>query len=301
MKFKSITQLSSMNYYASLSRTTSSLKKIIMSDKKIEALKQASQKKKQDALEKTEVAIQALIEKNHKITIRSVAREAGVSVSYIYKYPELSYRIQTLREKQKYNHVKPILPSSKSHQIVATQLRNRIEIVEQEKEELVKEIKVLATNVHGMSRSKNLVERLKAENIKLLAENENLKQQLRYLENQISDQRAFILKQGYKDKSDNSTDIKEVPKVIQVVSDKDNFLPAILPKQSVSQPDVIDNEILELLATAGIKLSKSTIELIKSKPKERVLSSIDRVLKITDSGAKIASKVRLFKSALLAE
>ena len=169
-----------------------------MSNKRIEALKLATEKKKQDALDKTQKAIGTLIEKNHKITIRSVAKEAGVSASYIYKYPELAYQIQTLREQQKYNNVKPEVFSSKSHQIIATQLRNQINIAEQEKEELIREINDLAANVGKMSKGEDLVERLKAENLKLLAENQELKKQLEYLGNQTMEQRNFILEQGYK-------------------------------------------------------------------------------------------------------
>lgn len=189
-----------------------------MSDKRIEALKSAAEQKKNDALKKTEKAIQTLVQKNHKITIRSVAREAGVSTSYIYKYPELAYRIQTLREQQKYNLVKPQTPTTKSHQIIATQLRNRNKIIEQEKAELKKEIKVLATNVYKMSQSENSVEHLKAQNIELLNENKKLKKQLKHFENEICDLREFILRQGYKSKFDNQNENNNL-KVIKLISD----------------------------------------------------------------------------------
>ena len=47
-----------------------------------------------------------MIDKKQKITIYLVATKAGYSASYIYKYSELSYKIQTLREQQKYILVK---------------------------------------------------------------------------------------------------------------------------------------------------------------------------------------------------
>jgi hypothetical protein len=275
-----------------------------MSDKRIEALKLATQKKKQDALDKTEKAIQSLIKKNHKITICSVAREAGVSSSYIYKYPELAYRIQTLREQQKYNVVKSEAPSSKSHQIIATQLRNRIKILEQEKEELIKETKVLTSNVYEMSKSKNSVERLKAQNVELLTENQELRKQLKYFENQVLEQRDFILKQGYKNKYNDLVEPPveaKKPKVIQLVPDNDALLPAVLPGQSITQTDVIDEEVQKLLSEAGIRLSKTMIKLIKSKPKEQVINAINVVVENILSGAKIRSKVGLFRSALQKE
>ena len=73
-----------------------------MSDKRAAALAIASQKKQQVALAKTERAITYLAENKFKITVRSVAKIAGVSVSFLYKYPEIIYRIHTLKEKQKY-------------------------------------------------------------------------------------------------------------------------------------------------------------------------------------------------------
>ena len=268
-----------------------------MSNKKIEVLKQATQKKKQDALNRTEKAIQTSIEKNHKITIRSVAREARVSASYIYKHPELAYRIQTLREQQKYNSVKPEVPSSKSHQIIATQLRNRIKIVEQEKEELIKEIKVLADNLYEMSKSENSLERIKAQNIELLAENKKLKNQLVYFENQISEQRNFILKQGYKNKYDDVDNNKKQPENIQLIRDTNNLIPAILPGQFVSE-NVIDDEIQRLLSEAGIRLSKTMIGIIKNQPKEQVIDAINVVLENINAGVKVRSKAGLLRKAL---
>ncbi|MBW4535813.1 MAG: hypothetical protein KME09_17890 [Pleurocapsa minor HA4230-MV1] len=186
-----------------------------MDNKQLAGLNQASLKKKNDALVRTEKAITKLINKQQQITIRSVAREANVSVSYIYKYPELAYKIQRLREQQKYNHVQPEVPSSKSHQIIATQLRNRINVVEQEKEELTRETKILAANVYEMSKSENSIERLKAQNIELLAENKELRKQLRFFENQISDLRDFILKQGYKKKFDDIDNNKKETKKLE--------------------------------------------------------------------------------------
>lgn len=269
-----------------------------MTGNRIKALKLATARKKKEALEKTEKAIQTLIKKNRKITIRSVSREADVSTSYIYKHPELAYRIQTLREQQKYNHVKPETPSSKSHQIIATQLRNRIKIIEQEKEELIKEIKVLAANVYEMSKGENFVERLKAENIKLLTENKELRKQLKHFENEITKQRDFIFKQGYKNKYDDAGHYQKEPKTLRLIPGNDNLGLAILPGQSITQVNVIDDEIQKLLSEAEIKLSKTMVRLIKSKPREQVINAINVVLKNMNTGVKIRSKVGLLRSAL---
>ena len=172
-----------------------------MSDKRIEALTKAAEKKKKETLAKTEKAIQDLIQKKHKITIRSVAREAGVSVSYVYKYPELAERIRNLKARQKSYSQSPL---SKSSQIITTQLHNRIKVLEQEKEELSQEITILTSNVSNLDRSTNIVEYLKAENIRLLAENQQLKKRLENMEQKLLQSRDFILSQGYKNISSNN-------------------------------------------------------------------------------------------------
>ncbi len=277
-----------------------------MTDKRIEALTKAAAQKKQEALEKTEKAIQELIKKKHKITIRSVAREADVSVSYIYKYPELSYRIQTLREQQKHYPVKPQSPSSKSHQVITTQLRNRIKILEHEKEELSKEIKILAANVYEMNKSENSVERLKAENIQLKGEVKSLEEELNFVKKQLSEARDFILNQGYKNKS-NKINKKQSrnEKVIQLIpkeyEDEQVVVPAILSGQPVSEMNELDDEIQYLLSELGIRLSKTLIEEIKSKPREQVINAIYVVKENIDTGVRIRSKVGLFRSALKKE
>lgn len=175
-----------------------------MSNKRIEALTKAAERKKKEALVKTEKAIQDLIKKKQQITIRSVAREAGVSVSYIYKYPELSKRIQNLKAREKSYPVQSQSSLSKSSQIITTQLRNRIKILEQEKEELRKKITTLTSNVYEIDSSTNIVEYLKAENLRLLEENHKLQKQLENTEQKLLQSREFILSQGYKSISQNN-------------------------------------------------------------------------------------------------
>lgn len=268
-----------------------------MSDKRIEALIGAAERKKQEALKKTEEAIQALVKKNHKITIRSVAREAGVSVSYLYKYPELSHRIQTLREQQKSYPVKPQSPSSKSHQKIATQLRNRIKILEQEKEELSKEIKIFGANIYEMSKSENSLERLKAENLRLLEENKELRKQLEVAETNLFKTREYILTQGFKNKLDPRNETSKTEKVVQLITQEK----VITPGLSTIEMGELDDNIQSLLAELGIKLNKTLIKEIKEKPREQVLNAISVVQENIDTGVKIRSKVGLFRRALKEE
>jgi len=148
----------------------------------------ASQKKKQDALDKTERAIANLTSSNQKITIRSVAREAGVSVSYIYKYPELVYKIHKLKEQQKYS----LILTDKA----AENDSNQVKIIEQENIELKHKIAELEAIIERVKATKNSVKDLRAENIQLVTENIQLKKELEYTLNSLQSARQFILEQG---------------------------------------------------------------------------------------------------------
>lgn len=159
-----------------------------MSDKKLIGLSNSSQKRKQESLQKTEKAIAKLIEQKQKITIRSVAREARVSVSYIYKYPELAYKIQKLREEQKYSLVK----SDRSNHNIA----KKVEKLQQEKAELIQEITELRAIVDRKKTGENLLEDLKTENMQLAAENQQLKRELKYTKQNLQEAREFILREG---------------------------------------------------------------------------------------------------------
>ncbi len=159
-----------------------------MLNKKLRGLSNASEKKKRESLHKTEQAITKLIEQKQKITIRSVAREAGVSVSYIYKYPELSYKIQKLREQQKYSLTK----SDRSEHNIA----KKVEKLQREKDELIQEITELRAVINKKKTGDNLLEDLQTENIQLAAENRQLKRELKYTKQNLQEAREFILREG---------------------------------------------------------------------------------------------------------
>ena len=110
-----------------------------MLDKQVAGLHIASEKKKQEALLKTQKAIAFMVSSEQKITVRSVAKEAGVSVSYIYKHPELAYSIQRLREEQKYSLGKREKP--------AEDAEKRIKLLQQEKDKLARELDELKASI----------------------------------------------------------------------------------------------------------------------------------------------------------
>lgn len=159
-----------------------------MSDNYLTGLSAASQKKKQEALIKTEKAIAALSSNQQKITIRSVAREAGVSVSYIYKYPELVYRIHKLKEQQKYS----LTVAQKAAMIDDKQGKR----LREENKQLRQKITELEAVIERTKAVKNNLKDLKTENIQLTTENIQLKKELAYTLDNLSSARQFILEQG---------------------------------------------------------------------------------------------------------
>ena len=69
-------------------------------EQRIAKLDAAQQQRKQDCLDRTEKAVAKLLENNERVSFGAVARIANVSISYLYKYPELKERIQKLRHQQ---------------------------------------------------------------------------------------------------------------------------------------------------------------------------------------------------------
>ena len=162
-----------------------------MSDKQLSGLSDYSQAKSEKALSRTEQAIAYIANNNQKITIRSVARKAGVSASYIYKHPELAYKIQKLREQQKYALVE-IEKAPKNY-------KKQIETLKQEKENLELKNVELKAIIERTKTGKPSLKELKIENIQLATENIRLKSELEFTLESLQEARAFILEQGRTD------------------------------------------------------------------------------------------------------
>lgn len=69
-------------------------------ESRVEALKLSAKQKKRRAEESLERAIQRLVVEGDPLTFASVARESGLSVSYLYKYPKIKNRINDLKNQQ---------------------------------------------------------------------------------------------------------------------------------------------------------------------------------------------------------
>ncbi|MGW2184095.1 DUF6262 family protein [Streptomyces sp. NPDC001732] len=69
-------------------------------DRRVEALRKAARDKREQAVQRAENGIRRLIKENEKITFRSVARAASVSLDFLYTHADLRRRIEMLRSQE---------------------------------------------------------------------------------------------------------------------------------------------------------------------------------------------------------
>lgn len=217
-------------------------------DAKIAALKTAAEEKKQRAAENLEKAIRKLSQANKSITFANVAREAGLSVSYLYKYPEIKERIETLR-KQQLRAGKPTEPQKASDNSKATiiyQLRERIKQLEAEITGLRKVNEGIAGRLYHLQGAEDLAERFKVENVQLKTENSELKRQLE----EFNLHRANLS-----------------------IASPDDSKVASLDKKRARQSNISD-KIKQQLDELGIKLNSTLTKTITSAAEDTVLNAI---------------------------
>ncbi|MGK7935245.1 MAG: DUF6262 family protein [Xenococcaceae cyanobacterium] len=134
-------------------------------ESRINTLKETQEARKEDAKNRVYQAIERLQKLNAKINFHTVAREAQVSVSYLYKYPEIKQHIAELRSKQNSLPVKPVAkPNSTSQGKVITRLQERIKKIEAENKELKRKCESLAGQVYRAHHLQAQIERLQEEN-----------------------------------------------------------------------------------------------------------------------------------------
>lgn len=138
-------------------------------ERNAEGLRRKAQEKKQEALERTNQAINRLVKEGLKINFHTVAEAAGVSVPYLYKQDAIKERIDHLRKQQS-----PIkgLPSKEtvsdnSKKAIVITLKKRVRDLEAENRGLRDHIEVIQGIVLEISALKQQIEVLKEENFKL--------------------------------------------------------------------------------------------------------------------------------------
>jgi phosphotransferase system HPr-like phosphotransfer protein len=144
-----------------------------------ELLVKAAAAKKKDAVERLEKAIQQVLDSGETITFKAIAETAGLSVSYLYKYPEIKNRIAELRNQQKaaiggiVNKTPQFQPATdKSKAVIISKLRQENRRLRSENEDLKKHIEVAQGKV---------IELRQVE-----AENNRLKQRIKELEESLT-------------------------------------------------------------------------------------------------------------------
>ncbi|MGH2416399.1 MAG: DUF6262 family protein, partial [Microcystaceae cyanobacterium] len=164
-------------------------------ENRIAVLNAAQEQRKQNCLDKTEKALAKLLQTNQKLSFAQLARVAGVSLSYLYKYPEIKERVQHLRKQQEQS-LKPTAPqlrSEKSSQVIIGQLKDRIKSLEWEKKELKKQNEALTGRLYFMGNTQDLIERLKVDNSQLKTENEQLREKLESTRKELNDCQQYLV------------------------------------------------------------------------------------------------------------
>jgi hypothetical protein len=242
-------------------------------EKRIAALNEAQEQRKQECLDKTEKAIIKLSQTNQKLSFANIAREADVSISYLYKYPEIKQRIQYLRRQQEDN-AKPVqtqLRTEKSSQTIIHQLKNRIKNLDAEKKELTKQNEALTGRLYAIGNSQEMIARLQTENSKFKAEIQQLKAELEDVQSKL----IQYQKQEFKTK-------------IIPINQGRNLETNDVIKSQLNTKKTTNLEISEVikfeLSSLGINLNSTLTKLIKSSDEQTVLNAIEALKEANSIG-----------------
>lgn len=128
---------------------------------RIANLNRVQEERKQQTLAKVEQTLDRMLRCGMKINFSTLAQEANVSQSYLYKYPEIKTRIAEIRNQQS-SMPRPRNPepaSAKSNQVIVSRLKDRIKKLEAEVTGLRNINEGLAGRVYRVSELEALVER----------------------------------------------------------------------------------------------------------------------------------------------
>ncbi|MGK7952857.1 MAG: DUF6262 family protein [Xenococcaceae cyanobacterium] len=244
-----------------------------------ELLVKAAAAKKKDAAERLEKAIQQVLDSGETITFKAIAETAGLSVSYLYKYPEIKNRIAELRNQQKaaiggiVNKTPKFQPATdKSKAVIISKLRQENRRLRNENEDLKKHIEVAQGKV---------IELRQVE-----AENNRLKARIKELEQNLTNVKVTPINK--KKQSDISPDILTQ---LQIVGVKLN--PTLTKTIKAASDETVLDAIEALkdqltkqdIPNAGGWLNKAikegwtkseTIHQQSNKPEQRIVKATDK-------------------------
>jgi hypothetical protein len=137
-------------------------------ERNVEGLRQNAQKKRQQAIARTEQGIKQLMKEGKVITFKAVSEIAEVSSAWLYKEPEIKARIEYLREQ---GNKKKLLPKPKafdaSKDAMIRILKDRISKLDIENKELRQQLEVINRELLETKAIKQHIEQIKMENLKL--------------------------------------------------------------------------------------------------------------------------------------
>jgi hypothetical protein len=243
-------------------------------NKRIAALSHAAQEKKRFASEATDKAIRKLTSSNQPITIANVARLAGVSTSYIYKYPELKERIHSLNHQQR-PVLSPKTASNNSQATIIYTLRSEIKRLNAVLLESKQANQLLIGRLSQQPDTQKLLEHLKLENQKQAEQIQQLQSESEFLKQEL--------------------ELAQAPKV----SISEKIVNFQKENKSAQILDYFPNEELQFeLKFLGIKLNESLKKLVESSSQQQVKNALSVVKEALSTGTKVRSKVGLFRKAL---
>ena len=231
-----------------------------------ENLLKAQSERKENARERALQAIETLEKRGAKVNFRSVAREANLSVSYLYKYDDIKQRIAEIRQQQ---------------------------------DSLPRQFKPKSDSSYAkvLGRLKERIRKLEAENTKLKGINEGLAgkvHRIHFLEDQVERQKQII------------EDLQERMRELQMQVNQAKVIPMLQVKSSEGinseekpRDCLLTEELKARFSEVGIKLNKTLIEMIESSTEQQVMNALGVVEERLAVG-QVKSKTGLFRSALVA-
>jgi predicted transcriptional regulator len=220
---------------------------------RITALKSAAVAKQERCAENFDKAINKLVQNNEPITFANVAREAGVSQSYLYKIPEAKERVIELRAQQRKasKSNRPQIASDASKAVIIHELRERIKKLESEIKDLRSVNKGMAGKLYQLQEFESLAARLRVEN-------ESLKSQLEVAKSAVLP----------------PPDLTIVEPATRVTS---------LEEKRTIKSSVSDS-IKQELDGLGVKFNSTLSKVIRSAPESVVMNAITALKEAITSG-----------------
>ncbi|MBF2016360.1 MAG: hypothetical protein IGS23_14390 [Rivularia sp. T60_A2020_040] len=214
-----------------------------------------------------------MIKENKSLSFSNIAREAGVSISYLYKYPEIKERIQYLRKQQSQTKKtsSPQPASDKSKVVITKQFKERIKKLEAERDGLRKAIEGLTGRLYQYQGIEEQLEKIKVDNT-------DLKQQLEeYRSRHNSPKNEGTVNIFQKQNEKLSLEIERLTQENVELKNKlaRNTLKSTNKVTQVKRPTIpIPDSVKADLKELNIKINSTLRRLIRENPEEVILESI---------------------------